>query len=176
VGAAPSRLHAALGALEGRGVGAVIVERLDFGTSGLRTRSGRLATAAFTHRHANASRHGKPLVLVRALKGYNGFHLVDLHDGWPTPRGCGSALREGGGGCSLQLFHHKTRSLQECEAKAGDARLSKNNWRRRAGLAQCARGGYNVHDAALANSSAALCVTHNAQRRRQGAVAQQRVP
>jgi hypothetical protein len=170
VGAAPSRLHAALGALEARGVGAVIVERLDFGTSGLASRGGRLATAAFTQRHANASRHGKPLVLVRALKGYNGFHLVDLQDGWPSPRGCGSAPL---GGCALQLFHHKTRSREECEAKAGDARLSKNNWRRRAGLAQCARGGYTVHDAALANSSAARCVADNAQQRRRGAVAQQ---
>jgi hypothetical protein len=123
VGAAPLRLHAELGALEARGVGAVIVERMDLGTSGLASRGGRLATASFTHHHANASRHGKPLVLVSALKRFSGFHLVDLHDGWPTPRGCGSAREREG--CALQLFHHKTRSLQECEAKAGDARLSK---------------------------------------------------
>jgi hypothetical protein len=101
-------------------------------------------------------------VRLSALRRFSGFHAVQLHDGAATARGCGA----GAGGCPFTLFHHKTRSHEECVAKARDARLGEANWRRKAGLAQCERAGYVVHDARLANSSVARCVADNAARLR----------
>jgi hypothetical protein len=160
---APTKLHAALHALKQRGVGAVIVDRLDFGTSGLRSRGGRLATLAFTERHANASEHGKPIVLVKALRRFSGFHGVKLAADWSTAHGCASH------DCPFQLFHHKTRSYEECVAKARNTRLGETNWRRRVGLVECARPGYSVHDGFLANSSIVHCIANNMLRREHGA-------
>jgi hypothetical protein len=158
-----SALHAALAAMEEERVGAVLADRDDFGTNGLRSRNKhQIQSASFIRRSAMRSIHGKPLMMLKALKPMNsfaGFHDVRLAKSWSVKRSC-----KAGSACAFDFFHYKTRSLTECVAKSMDPRLPKRNWRCEVGSTICQSMQDSAVPDTLASSNLLVCVAENAER------------
>jgi hypothetical protein len=99
-----SALHASLKAKEDERVGTVIADRYKFGTNGLNSREvHQIQTTAFTRRKTNHSHIGKPLVLLKALTTFSGFHAVHLTPNWSVKTTCNN-----GTSCPFELCGAET--------------------------------------------------------------------
>ena len=150
-------LHAALAALETAHVGAILADRYDFGTNGVQNREAHeLQTLTFITRDTDVNIWGKPIVLVKAITRFSGFHKVNVKNGWHTKSSC-----KAGKSCAFDFFHYQTRSRMECTAKSHDPRLPKDNWRRRVGVAECESKRYSkMSDTTLASSNLVSCIAN----------------
>ena len=169
-------LHELLRRYRAAGVGAVMLNRLHFGSQPHREHpQGELAVTSYLFRlmFLEAPRQdallGKPILLREAVIAAVGAHEVDLRSGWA----CTNALRQP---CNTSSFayepvrinHYVTRSHAECLAKAGNNNSAQaSNWRLEVGATFCAMfwpgsPGYyreeHVRDELAARSMQALVV------------------
>lgn len=139
-------LHDLLGVYEQDGVGAVLIHRLHFGSSGHIAPPEGLVMQAYTqrlvHLHRNATPPGKVLAKSAAVLRQMSAHEPPLmQPGWRAATADGAPLSHGSAAAlfePLRLHHYVTRSFSECMAKAMDER-NRGTWREVAGRETCER-------------------------------------
>jgi hypothetical protein len=147
LGKEPFILHRLLARFERRKQGTVVLDRMDFGTSGHAERPAGLVVQQYTNRLVKLcvrqEAKGKLLVLSEALASHNGAHdPPTLHPGWSV------AFANGRNWTStdfrvtfepIRLNHYITRSYQECVDKANGDRVKSlpDSWRRELGKQLC---------------------------------------
>jgi len=149
VGADTFVLHDLLSAYADVGIGAVSVDRVEFGASGHATRPPGLVMQNYAERLVDVGPAteslGKLLVRPAAVLSHQGGHVPPI---LAAPARAARANRVPWAEAHhtkclepLRIHHYVTRSLEECAARAASSRLValRESWRRAAGGALCDR-------------------------------------
>ena len=179
-------LHELLRRYKAARTGAVLLNRLDFGSQPhvVRPQGGLVVTSylwrlMFLEAPQRDALLGKPILLRSAVRAAVGAHEVDVVEGWQ----CTNALLQPCNASSfafepLRINHYVTRSHGECLAKAGGKDSGHaSHWRLEVGATFCdrfkpgAKGYYreeHTKDERAARSMQALVVQHLVKRLRAG--------